>query len=1087
MTDPNPADRSNSDSAHQIDPQRLTALLAEAVSLHSAGEDSCVDLVLKQIDDVDREAYRQALLDQLGHAISDPAESRSVDRLLDETVAETSSAESPAVSRSAGRTGADMRTAADRSLTARQSPRDPDDHARSAGQQDALPTLATDSGHPKPESPLPEKIGKFRVTQELGRGGFGVVYLCMDDELQRKVALKVTHVADPVRQERLRIEASKVAQIESLGIVPVYHIGKTDDGNVYIVQKYIQGSTLRDLLKQSPLSPLMATEILRDMALGLEPAHAQEILHRDLKPDNVLIDESGQAWIADFGLAISEEEQEGCPREFAGTPPYMAPEQINGRIDFMDPRSDIWALGVMYYEMLSGKRPFRGKDRRALKEQICELDPRPLQQRDPGRLTEAMNNIFLRCCAKKPSDRYATVRELADDLDDLIASGLSDQNVVGKSMNVGTADSFAHQGRSRTRRNSRRLTSRRSTMEAVEREPSNFDTYRSEDTVLHPGRWLPTWIQGLAAALAVVVLSVVGGVGYQMYLHSTSPPEEDAVTAAEPASAEALLAAEAVVPGPARKVEDGNSSDMSAGEAATAVAVRRDENSNAMGPDQADGSAAKPWVVATDGSGSHRSISAAIAAGASDPAGHPVSATTRIHIKVKPGDYDEVIRITTPVTIEGMPEKVTYADGQDRYPCQIQSDQDTPLLIDMATSREMVELKYFAINGRRRDAEREFNAVDLTGGTLVLRNCDLSTMSFNCIKARKGSRLAAFECNFHDSFQFAISTSDHNQLVAENSDFYGDGIQLTGGTAKITDCRFYGSEGIYVSRSTSPVSVAKCSFTGNLDYGIASTNRGNVICRENSFLDCKKGVWVMVGDDIDNRPDDDLPAKLELVDSSLTGCETAMLVEGGTLIARKDCKIERGRIGLSVTTGSVTLTDTVISELAEHGISVSDAAEIALENCTIELTEAAAILLSKGNLTVTGGRIVDYASAGIIVGLESDWPQALATCKLHDVKISESSAPGIIAFSGPVTIEKVTLEGGAFGLMAVGPDVANLSSPPLVDISLDTGSAFLNQKEAGIFAKGDSRITLNRKSWRALSDEIGGKAKVVAPASIEFE
>ena len=237
----------------------------------------------------------------------------------------------------------------------------------------------------------------------------------------------------------------------------------------------------------------------------------------------------------------------------------------------------------------------------------------------------------------------------------------------------------------------------------------------------------------------------------------------------------------------------------------------------------------------------------------------------------------------------------------------------------------------------------------------------------------------------------------------------------------------------------------------------------------------------MVGDDLDGGSDDDLPATLELVDAALAGCETSVLVEGGKLIARKDCKIESGRIGISVTTGTVTLTDTLISEHAEHGLSVTDMAKVTLENCTIESTDAAAIQLSRGDLTIRGGRIVDYKSAGIIVGQESDWPMALAKCSLHDVKISETSAPGIIAFSGPFDLQNVTLEGGTFGLMAFGPDANDPSSPPLVDIHLDKSSSFLNQKETGIFAKGDARITLNPKSWRALSDERGGQAQVLSP------
>jgi serine/threonine protein kinase len=173
---------------------------------------------------------------------------------------------------------------------------------------------------------------------------------------------------------------------------------------------------------------------MREIAIGLEPAHAMDILHRDLKPDNILIDTAGRSWIADFGLAISEDEQVHHRRELAGTPPYMSPEQIQGKIDFLDPRSDVWALGVMFYELLTGKLPFNGKNRKAIAEQICEMDPRPLHQRAPGLLTESMNEVFLRCCAKKPSDRYATVAKFVEALDQLAHDGLCEQNLQGQTV-----------------------------------------------------------------------------------------------------------------------------------------------------------------------------------------------------------------------------------------------------------------------------------------------------------------------------------------------------------------------------------------------------------------------------------------------------------------------------------------------------------------------------------------------------------------------------------------------------------------------------------------------------------------------------
>ena len=223
------------------------------------------------------------------------------------------------------------------------------------------PVPQAESKQPAPGT-LPEYIGKFRVKGELGRGANGVVYLGYDEELQRNVAIKLSLVNSEKLQKRMREEASKAAQIDSDGIVPVHHIGTTDNGEVYIVQKFIEGSTLRTILKNGgPLSPARGVRLVREVAAALGPAHLRDTLHRDLKPDNILIDQTGKAWISDFGLAITEDEQVGRRSELAGTPAYMSPEQIKGRVDFLDPRSDIWALGVIFYECLTGKLPLVGR------------------------------------------------------------------------------------------------------------------------------------------------------------------------------------------------------------------------------------------------------------------------------------------------------------------------------------------------------------------------------------------------------------------------------------------------------------------------------------------------------------------------------------------------------------------------------------------------------------------------------------------------------------------------------------------------------------------------------------------------------
>ncbi len=240
-----PQDPSKSGSPIQVDPQRLSALVERANQLRDAGDAQFLRTVLKGLDERERLLYAQPLADRLNSSADEPSPTE--------------------VSMHATSQGDPIGNATIDLPNGFEPIKDPAD----------LPPISRDSSvFDRNGEPLPEKIGKFRIKGELGRGAFGVVYLGYDDELQRNVAVKVSLVADTVLQERLRVEASKLAQVESPGIVPVYHIGKTDDGKFYIVQKYIQGTTLRDVIKQSPLSPLMAVARMRDCDRARARAHA---------------------------------------------------------------------------------------------------------------------------------------------------------------------------------------------------------------------------------------------------------------------------------------------------------------------------------------------------------------------------------------------------------------------------------------------------------------------------------------------------------------------------------------------------------------------------------------------------------------------------------------------------------------------------------------------------------------------------------------------------------------------------------------------------------------------------------------------
>jgi serine/threonine-protein kinase len=258
------------------------------------------------------------------------------------------------------------------------------------------------------------QIGDYRLLRRLGRGGMSDVYLAEQKSLRRQIAFKVLKrelAKDDTYVRRFHMEAQAAAALVHANIVQIHEVGCAD-GIHYIAQEYVAGQNLRDVVsRRGSVSAKLAVSVLRQTASALTKAADQGIIHRDIKPENIMLTPAGEVKVADFGLArvISNGDSLNLTQTgmTLGTPLYMSPEQVEGRA--LDPRSDIYSLGVTCYHMLIGEPPFRGETALSVAVQHVRTQPERLENRRPD-LPTALCRIVHKMLAKKPGDRYADAR-----------------------------------------------------------------------------------------------------------------------------------------------------------------------------------------------------------------------------------------------------------------------------------------------------------------------------------------------------------------------------------------------------------------------------------------------------------------------------------------------------------------------------------------------------------------------------------------------------------------------------------------------------------------------------------------------------
>ncbi len=267
-----------------------------------------------------------------------------------------------------------------------------------------------------------QKFGRYVIKSEIGRGGMATVFHAYDPRFERDVAIKVLpkeFLHDPQFRARFEREAKTIALLEHPAIVPVYDFGE-EEGQPFIVMRYMSGGSMSERIQQGPISLEETVQLFNRLAPALDAAHAKGIVHRDMKPGNILFDQYGNAFISDFGIARLAQASGTTLTggNILGTPAYMSPEQIQGEKD-VDGRSDIYSMGVILFQMLTGNAPYQSTT--PVKVMMMHItEPIPQISQAKKDLPVAIQGVLDKAMAKEPADRYSSTAEMASTLDGIL-------------------------------------------------------------------------------------------------------------------------------------------------------------------------------------------------------------------------------------------------------------------------------------------------------------------------------------------------------------------------------------------------------------------------------------------------------------------------------------------------------------------------------------------------------------------------------------------------------------------------------------------------------------------------------------------